>query len=95
MPPMRYQNAELQAVLSDLYSTIRKQRGSRTDYSKYFQWEKDNLKKRRVWLDTQEEHTLREIFQRIEKSAQIKFEYLERPYHPGDVGRFIIKDARQ
>lgn len=95
IPPVRYQDVELQTALADLYRLIRKERGTRRNYAKHFKWEKSQLKTRKVDIETQEWLTLKDLFQRIENSAQIKFEYLERPYHPGDSGSFIIRDARQ
>ena len=95
MPPLTYQNKELQAVLADLFDVIRKKRNSRRNYARDFHWEKSGLRTRKVHINTQEWLTLKEIFQRIENSAGVKFDYLDRPFHPGDSGSFIIRDARQ
>jgi Tfp pilus assembly protein PilE len=95
IPPVRYQNVELQTALADLYRLIRKERGTRRNYAKHFKWQKNELKTRKVDIETQEWLTLKDLFQRIENSAQVKFDYLARPYHSGDVGVFIIRDARQ
>lgn len=94
IPAVRYQNVDLSSALSDLYRVMRKQKGNHVDYSRHFSWQKEALKKRRVWLATHEERSLREVLHQIEKSAQVKFDYLRRPYHPGDIGEFIIRDAR-
>jgi hypothetical protein len=48
-----------------------------------------------VDIETQEWLTLKDLFQRIENSAQVKFDYLARPAYSGDVGVFIIRGARQ
>lgn len=79
MPPLHYQNMELISILSDLYRVIQKQRGERIDYHM-------GMQRRRVWLNTSQDLTLREAFERIEQSAHVKFDYLERPYHPGTSG---------
>ncbi len=95
IPAMRYQNVELQAVLADLYSMIRRQRGSRVNYSQHFQWENNDLKTRRVWFETKTNLPLQDIFQRLEKAAQIKFDRVERPYHSTSLGKYSIRDAKQ
>lgn len=94
VPPVSYQNVELQAAVADVWSTLQNENGTRSDYTKHFQWENPGLRKRRVWLETQEKHSLRGMIQRLERSAQVRFEYLEAPHHGLD-GRYIIRDARQ
>jgi hypothetical protein len=95
IPPVHYQNVELQVVLADVLCTIQKQRGTRSDYRGNFQWEKPTLRKRHVWLEIEKQRSLWEIMQRLELLANVRFDYLQHPYHPGDVGHFIIRDARQ